>query len=669
MENLLPKYQSAGDYGANWNVNSYNPPPLSRTNSESTSNTRSRRKNNRTSNNISSFSKHQSKQQKQQKQRAKSAGRSRRPGTAMQFFRPGSVLVDNVPKLTQPRPRQRPKTANNNNSNSSRGSQSHLGFTNRRRNETTLEYEGGTDTVFLTRCGAEEVLQQQQEDQHLAPTEHLLRVSNSNFNSERQRIRPQSAMSLGQRFRAKNDLKKANFEQGGDLMDTTPSGTRITVANMQDISTELFLSAPSGTMDVLTLMKGNSTSTTTRNLGKKSTTHALEYGDHLGALGMEEKEEHRSNRGKGKGSKKEEGFMFVLGAPKDLSNYLIKSRQDEQRTTIKWSNCSMRSVQVYWIDYNGKLCPRMRLEPGESYVEASWSTHPWYVQTILTNNEKERRKKRKENNKREGRNNYESKNNANNESTKEEELNELDSKMEIDNITQGCLVILSSINNKENENGGSDCLNVVYNPPTTSIGGSAPSKLSVSSVPKATPQGTTQEERAALQADSHIITDPLLNTNSSTIRTNRTTTAATTTARRKPPKGLRPSVVHPHGLEWGDRRAGRRPQSAKNSSREAIRILRDDTFRARRIRHSTRLIRMRQQGGDAVLADVTITICPGIVPRGRGNNRRRRKKGTKERGRDGRTRRTAGEMAKDRLRRKGKLQPGYRGISSSSSWK
>ena len=112
MENLLPKYQSAGDYGANWNVNSYNPPPLSRTNSESTSNTRSRRKNNRTSNNISSFSK--------QKQRAKSAGRSRRPGTAMQFFRPGSVLVDNVPKLTQPRPRQRPKTANNNNSNSSK---------------------------------------------------------------------------------------------------------------------------------------------------------------------------------------------------------------------------------------------------------------------------------------------------------------------------------------------------------------------------------------------------------------------------------------------------------------------------------------------------------------------------------------------------------------------
>ena len=47
-------------------------------------------------------------QQRRQTQRAKSAGRTRqRAGAAMQFFRPGSVLRDNVPALVH---RPRPKT-------------------------------------------------------------------------------------------------------------------------------------------------------------------------------------------------------------------------------------------------------------------------------------------------------------------------------------------------------------------------------------------------------------------------------------------------------------------------------------------------------------------------------------------------------------------------------
>ena len=78
------------------------------------------------------------------------------------------------------------------------------------------------------------------------------------------------------------------------------------------------------------------------------------------------------------------GFTFVLGSPRELSKYRIASKEDKYSTTIKWSNCSIMTMQVYWINYNGDLCPRMKLEPGESYVESSWSTHPWYVQPCMS---------------------------------------------------------------------------------------------------------------------------------------------------------------------------------------------------------------------------------------------------------------------------------------------
>ena len=138
------------------------------------------------------------------------------------------------------------------------------------------------------------------------------------------------------------------------------------------------------------------------------------------------------------------------------------------------------------------------------------------------------------------------------------------------------------------DGGGGDCLNVVYNPPRRngrrrSESSDFSSRLSVSSAAKSTPQTTSKEERKALQEDSHIFTNPLQQHGRS---------------RRgggREKNKLRSSVVQPQGLSWGDRRAGRRPQSAKNSSREAVRILRDRTFRDRRVRHSTRLIRMSER--------------------------------------------------------------------------
>jgi hypothetical protein len=106
------------------------------------------------------------------------------------------------------------------------------------------------------------------------------------------------------------------------------------------------------------------------------------------------------------------------------------------------------------------------------------------------------------------------------------------------------------------------------------------------------------------------------------------------------------------GLTWGDRRAGRRPQSARNSSREAVRILRDRTFRDRRVRHSTRLIRLRQTDSDP--ADCTITICPAIVPPSFAVGASARARGRDQKKGEAHT---------------GRRRPRHRGISSSSSWK
>jgi len=159
--------------------------------------------------------------------------------------------------------------------------------------------------------------------------------------------------------------------------------------------------------------------------------------------------------------------------------------------------------------------------------------------------------------------------------------------------------------------GGGDCLNVVYNPPRSNgrrrsdESSDFSSRLSVSSAAKSTPQTTSKEERKALQEDSHIFTNPLQQHGGS--RSGGGGGGAGggggggggggrgggRGGREK--KNLRSSVVQPQGLSWGDRRAGRRPQSAKNSSREAVRILRDTTFRDRRVRHSTRLIRMSEK--------------------------------------------------------------------------
>jgi hypothetical protein len=58
----------------------------------------------------------------------------------------------------------------------------------------------------------------------------------------------------------------------------------------------------------------------------------------------------------------------------------ICSQDDEIAITYQFSNNDAAGVyNVYWVDYDGQLVLRRSLEPGEGYMERSFSTHPWVV--------------------------------------------------------------------------------------------------------------------------------------------------------------------------------------------------------------------------------------------------------------------------------------------------
>ena len=46
-------------------------------------------------------------------------------------------------------------------------------------------------------------------------------------------------------------------------------------------------------------------------------------------------------------------------------------------TTIQFVNNSNQPVSIYWIDYSGKRVLYAVLQPGQSYVQDTWLSHPW----------------------------------------------------------------------------------------------------------------------------------------------------------------------------------------------------------------------------------------------------------------------------------------------------
>lgn len=59
------------------------------------------------------------------------------------------------------------------------------------------------------------------------------------------------------------------------------------------------------------------------------------------------------------------------------------SVDDTKPATIYFQNKhSSMGLRVSWIDYSGELVPRKELHPGESYMERTFSTHPWVCTAV-----------------------------------------------------------------------------------------------------------------------------------------------------------------------------------------------------------------------------------------------------------------------------------------------
>ena len=600
-----------------------------------------------------------------------------RPGTAMQFFRPGSVLRDNVPNM-RPRPhtaerggggarsssrrrhkhgrskrgrsgrsgrsRNRNNISDHNSAHNSNNSSSTAYLQTASNNGAGAGAADDTDTVFLTRppISPERYLVDGGDRFDEAAMEALAVKHRTAAEADRRAERRSATLSLGARWREQNQRKMQRKNETNGTAASVPSGTALRIANCQSVDTEIYMSAPSGRMHVLQLRPSTMANTSSRRLGKDSATVMMRNGNDLlelssannndGAGGKDSQDRSATNAtGTGSSSSSSSSssacasasssslatpYVFALGSPRDLSRFQVRSVDDEVATTVKFSNVSVVPVQIFWIDYDGRPLPRMRLEPGESYTEASWQSHPWFVQPCYG----VRR--------------------STPESLKQSDAAEgagMDDALGMEDDEQGCLLVLAKA-----PNGTGDALNVVFNPPSRYARG-APGKLSLSSSSRSTRASSSRTERAALSADSHVVGDPFRQANGGG-SSRRPATAA----------GIRPKAVMPFGLTWGDRRAGRRPASANGSSREAVRILRDPSFQKRRIRHSTRIVRLKQSSEDNT-ADLCFTICPAIqaVPGMPGMPSRQRNIRTAPRSRPC-------------------SAPGggrHRGISSASSWK
>ena len=534
----------------------------------------------------------------------------RRPGTAMQFFRPGSVLRDQVPRM-----KQRPRTSDGGARRSRRHHRQSKGnlksvnaeisesmaILQTRSNNAAEDCEDDEDTVFLTRppLSSEQYISGDGKFDDVA-MEALAFKHKKAEAADRQH--GGSTLSLGQRWREQNKRRLQQQNEANGTSVSVPSGTALRLANCQGVETEIFMSAPSGSMNVLQLRPAMMMDTSTRRLGKLASAVTMEDENVLVASDSQSPQHGQSAL---------VPYIFALGSPQNLSRFMVASRDDDVATTVKFSNVSAIVIQIFWIDYDGRPLPRMRLEPGESYTEASWQSHPWYVQPCYTARGKISEK------------------GAGIRSTSES------SPTVVENV-QGCLIVLA----KSPEDSG-DMLNVVYNPPSLYRQGS-PGKLSLSALARSSSNASSSRaERVVLGADSHVVPNPFESSNG---------------LKRRNRAEIRKKAVTPFGLTWGDRRAGRRPASAGGSSRESVRILRDQKFQHRRIRHSTRIVKMRQSSEDNNV-DLCFTFCPPIqlMPGMPGMPSRKSRSKTSNRKRPG-------SAPASRIGR-------HRGISSASSWK
>eukprot|EP00944_MAST-04C_sp_MAST-4C-sp1_P007277 g7277.t1 len=171
----------------------------------------------------------------------------------------------------------------------------------------------------------------------------------------------------------------------------TPVPTALRIFNLQPTNSTVYLSTAKGTMKVLPIRAGYSLSTTTNFSGEKRITSLLTQDSPAMSHYERYKSKRRpvsaaASRGNQQPSVLAENYLGETSdgltlaiAPRSMLSKM-SSKDDSVECSIKFSNHDIEPFQIFWINYDGQRYPRMLLRPGDSYVESSFSTHPWFVQ-------------------------------------------------------------------------------------------------------------------------------------------------------------------------------------------------------------------------------------------------------------------------------------------------
>jgi hypothetical protein len=73
------------------------------------------------------------------------------------------------------------------------------------------------------------------------------------------------------------------------------------------------------------------------------------------------------------------GSSYELPPSSCVIEPFIRSTSFDTETFVQFVNNSSQTIAVYWIDYNGVRVLYNQLVPGQSYVQATFVTHPWVV--------------------------------------------------------------------------------------------------------------------------------------------------------------------------------------------------------------------------------------------------------------------------------------------------
>jgi len=57
----------------------------------------------------------------------------------------------------------------------------------------------------------------------------------------------------------------------------------------------------------------------------------------------------------------------------------LSSKQGSVSTSVTFINNSSRTIRTYWLNYNGRRVYYAEVEPGKSYVQQTYYTHPWVI--------------------------------------------------------------------------------------------------------------------------------------------------------------------------------------------------------------------------------------------------------------------------------------------------